>query len=152
MYNRCIIVNQWGDFLNLAERLRSFREACGFSQQQIADKLNIHRATYSYYELGRTEPSSDNLVRLSRIFNVTLNELLGVQEEHSFAGFRQTTYISPDEDDRLNRLVGTSRVGDLTTEEKKLILSYRTLTNDQRGNLIETMVMIGLKSEKEQDK
>lgn len=138
--------------MNLAQRLRDFREACGFSQQQIADKLNIHRATYSYYELGRTEPSSDNLIRLSRIFNVTLNELLGVPAEHTGFGFRQTMPSFVEDDERLDKLVGTTRVGELTTEEKRLILSYRTLTNEQRRSFIESMVTIGLKSEKDNSK
>ncbi len=137
-------------FLTLADRLRKFREACGFSQQQIADKLNIHRATYSYYELGRTEPSSDNLVRLSRIFNVSLNALLDVRDEFAPSSFRQKITMSPEEEELLNRRVGTTKVGDLTLEEKKLIISYRTLTKEQRQNIIETMVTIGLKSEKEE--
>ena len=137
-----------GDLLTLAERLRKFRETCGFSQQQIADKLNIHRATYSYYELGRTEPSVENLIRLAQIFNVTLYSLLGI-DGHKASGFADPGIkISPEEEKRLNKLVGTSKVGELTTQEKKLILSFRTLTAEQRNNIIETMVMMDLNPDK----
>jgi len=139
--------------MNLAERLRIFREQCGFSQQQIADKLNIHRATYSYYELGRTEPSVDNLIRLARIFNITVSELLGVEDSSSQSKMsladHNISIIRPEDEERLDRLVGTTKVGDLTTEEKRLIISYRTLTAEQRRDLIETMLLMGLKSEKQ---
>ncbi len=133
--------------MSLAERLRVYREQCGFSQQQIANNLRIHRATYSYYELGRTEPSVENLIKLSQIFNVTIEELLGMPAKPSHVVRDPGPSVDTD---RLDRLVGTSKIGDLTNEEKLLIISYRTLTAEQRSNLIETMTMMGLKSENQQ--
>ena len=39
------------------EKLRILREIYDVSQQEIADLLGIERSTYTYYELGKTEPS-----------------------------------------------------------------------------------------------
>lgn len=62
----------------LGKILRSYRTKQGWNQQFIADQLNIDRSTYSYYESGRTSPPIDSLIRLSKIFNVTVDELLNV--------------------------------------------------------------------------
>ena len=42
----------------------------------MANKLNIKPNTYSYYEKGETKPSYENLVKLTQIFEVTIDELL----------------------------------------------------------------------------
>lgn len=41
----------------VSENLKRLREYCCFTQQYIADNLYIDRSTYSYWELGRTNPS-----------------------------------------------------------------------------------------------
>ena len=60
----------------IGERLRLFREKCGFTQQQIANALCIDRSTYSYYETGKTTPSLETLVSLAGIFHMDLQALL----------------------------------------------------------------------------
>lgn len=136
--------------MTLAERLKAYRKLCGFSQEQIAGRLNINRSTYSYYELGTTQPSFENLSKLARIFGVTLDQLA---LDEPFAGeashrthFRDEFY-DPDADARLDKLLGTSKIGDLTRDEKKLIISFRTLTDDQRRDIIEKICCYGLPSE-----
>ena len=47
----------------LAERLRQARLQAGYSQQNIADALNVNRATYTYYETGKTSPDPVTLKR-----------------------------------------------------------------------------------------
>ena len=42
---------------NFGQLLRNFRNINQLTQQQVADVLNIHRTTYTYYENGITEPS-----------------------------------------------------------------------------------------------
>lgn len=37
--------------------LRRLRLRCGLTQQAVADALHVHRATYSYYESGKTLPN-----------------------------------------------------------------------------------------------
>ena len=52
----------------LAARLRQARLQAGYSQQNIADALNVNRATYTYYETGKTSPDPITLGRIARIF------------------------------------------------------------------------------------
>ena len=51
----------------LAERLRQARLQAGYSQQNIADALNVNRATYTYYETGKTSPDPVTLGKIARI-------------------------------------------------------------------------------------
>ena len=36
-----------------AERLKMLRQNRGYTQEQVAEALSIHRTTYTYYEMGR---------------------------------------------------------------------------------------------------
>ena len=53
-----------------------FRKKAGLSQQEVAIKLGIKRTRYVNYELGRTEADYSVLLSLSRLFDVSINELL----------------------------------------------------------------------------
>lgn len=59
------------------ERLKSMRKSLYLTQKEIANKLNIQRVTYSHYETGRSQPSIDTLILLSKIFNCSIDYLVG---------------------------------------------------------------------------
>ena len=59
-----------------AERLKMLRQNRGYTQEQVAEALSIHRTTYTYYEMGRTNPPRDVLHRLVKLFDVSYDELL----------------------------------------------------------------------------
>ena len=122
----------------LKDKLRETRLLCGFSQKQVADVLKIHRSTYSYYELGTTEPSLDNLCVLAKLFNISLNELLGIETESLSLG-----------DPGIEDEFGTLRTGDLTRDEKTLIMYFRLMTASQRKELLNVMCNPGSSEEKD---
>ena len=51
-------------------RIRSLREARGFTLQELAKELGIRYQSLREWEIGRTSPSVDNIGRLSDIFGV----------------------------------------------------------------------------------
>lgn len=57
--------------------LKSLRKEHGWTQQDVADMLGIERSTYTRYETGSTEPNFDVLERLSQIFDVSADVLIG---------------------------------------------------------------------------
>lgn len=59
-----------GDFI------RSLRKELNYSQQDLADLIPITREGVSKWERGVNLPDSSSLLRLSEIFNVSINELL----------------------------------------------------------------------------
>lgn len=58
------------------EKLKSLRTANGFSQHYVAEHLGINDRSYQNYEYGKREPNIENLILLSSIFHVSLDELL----------------------------------------------------------------------------
>lgn len=59
------------------QRLKELRTEKYLSQNSIAKKLNVHGRTVSSWETGRCEPSMANLLKLSEIFEVSVDYLLG---------------------------------------------------------------------------
>ena len=66
-----------------SERLRMLRKSNNLTQKQVAQSLSIDRSTYAYYEIDKTKPDYDTLLRISRIFNVSVDFLLGRDRDAS---------------------------------------------------------------------
>lgn len=60
----------------IGERVRTMRVAHGFSQDQLANKIQRRQATISAWESGRSVPSVEDLYDLAFIFDVEVHELL----------------------------------------------------------------------------
>ena len=60
-----------------SDNLKTLRKASGFSQEQLAIRLNIVRQTVSKWEKGLSVPDAEQLVRLADILGVQVHELLG---------------------------------------------------------------------------
>lgn len=61
----------------LSENIKALRKQKGYSQEQLADKLNVVRQTVSKWEKGYSVPDADMLEELADIFEVQVGELLG---------------------------------------------------------------------------
>lgn len=59
------------------ERLRTLREKRGWTQQDLADRLNISRNTVAGYESKGKIPREDTLISIADIFGVSTDYLLG---------------------------------------------------------------------------
>ena len=62
--------------IEIANRLCSYRKHNGMSQEELAEKVGVSRQAISKWERGEASPDTDNLILLSRIYGVTLDELL----------------------------------------------------------------------------
>ena len=61
----------------LSENIKTLRKQKGYSQEQLADKLNVVRQTVSKWEKGYSVPDADMLEELADIFEVQVGDLLG---------------------------------------------------------------------------
>jgi len=61
----------------LFNRIKSEREQLGLTQSDLSKKLNVSQQTIGSWEVGRTEPSTENLQKLSELFNTSIDYLLG---------------------------------------------------------------------------
>ena len=61
----------------IQNNLKTLRKNKGFTQEELAARLNVVRQTVSKWEKGQSVPDSEMLVRLAEIFEVPVSQLLG---------------------------------------------------------------------------
>lgn len=66
--------------VDFGRKLRNLRLQAGLTQAELAQRLNITKAVVSYYELQERTPSPEILIKLSNIFHVTSDYLLGIDQ------------------------------------------------------------------------
>lgn len=59
-------------------RLKTLRKQAGLTQQQLAAQLGITKSVVSFYELQARSPSPEVLIKLTQIFHVSSDYLLGL--------------------------------------------------------------------------
>ena len=60
----------------LSFNLKRARQQRDLTQKQVAEKLNVDRSTYTYYESGRTTPTIYQIINISKILDVNLSYFL----------------------------------------------------------------------------
>ncbi len=91
-------------------RLKELRKESGLKQTEISKLLNISQMAYSYYERGLREPDIKTLIKLSEIFNVSVD------------------YLIENENTRLDKL---------TDSERAFLFKYRKLNEKNKIKLEE---------------
>ena len=65
------------DFGNI---LKELRKQSGLTQQQVAERVGVSKSVISFYELKERAPSPEVLIKLSYIFHVSTDYLLGLEK------------------------------------------------------------------------
>lgn len=76
--------------MTFAQRLKITRKECNLTQDEVAQKLGVTRATYSRYELGQREPNLDAIRELASIFNVSADFLINTNKYNKDVELNQT--------------------------------------------------------------
>ena len=64
-----------------SENLKTMRKEKGFSQEQLATRLNVVRQTISKWEKGLSVPDAELLIQLAEVLGVDVSDLLGKKIE-----------------------------------------------------------------------
>lgn len=78
MYNRR--KNAKGDEMNWYKRLRDLREDHDMTLKTLANILEISERTLSRYEAGVCEPTISTLIKISLLFNVSIDYIAGIKD------------------------------------------------------------------------
>ena len=62
------------------KRLKELRREAGMTQAQLAALLLVSKTTICQWETSKQEPSLEDVVQLAKIFDVSCDYLLGMQE------------------------------------------------------------------------
>jgi len=77
----------------IGERLQELRKDHGMSQEQLAQSLGVSHYTVSSYECNRSDPDDKSKIIIAKLFNVSVDYLLGLIEE-PLSYDRKNKYIS----------------------------------------------------------
>ncbi len=73
-YNKIMLKKEVG------QRLKESRVAAGYTQKQVAEKMNVRQPYYARYESGVHELDYEKLVFLCKLFDVSSDYILGLEE------------------------------------------------------------------------
>ena len=62
--------------MDIGNKIMELRKKCGLSQEELAEQVGVARQTISKWELGETSPDIKQAKELSKIFNISLDELV----------------------------------------------------------------------------
>lgn len=66
---------------DFGKRVKELRQRAGLTQQQLAERILVSKAAISNYELYERNPSPEILIKLARVFHVSTDYLLGIEEK-----------------------------------------------------------------------
>ena len=69
----------------VADRIKGLREKQGLTQSQLAKKLGLTRSCVNAWEMGISVPSTQGIVELAAIFDVSTDYLLGIDRTASLS-------------------------------------------------------------------
>lgn len=70
-----------GDAIMIYERIKQLREKQGYTQTELAKMLGVTRSCVNAWEMGISVPSTQSLVQLAQIFDISTDYLLGLDAE-----------------------------------------------------------------------
>lgn len=110
------------------ERLKSLRKKCGYTQVSLAETLDVSKGTVAMWETGKRTPDFETLIRLSDLFDVRTDYILGKSNDSSSAK------LSDDDIEQLGRW----ELESVYTDLMKLYLSLDSFGQKDVENLIKS--------------
>ena len=95
------------------KNIKVLRKANGFTQERLAEYLNVGRSAYANYESGEREAPLDVLERLADLFGCDLYEL-----------------YEDDQDVQENMLATAFRVDDLSLEDMNQVAAFKRMVKN----------------------
>ncbi|WP_295166763.1 helix-turn-helix transcriptional regulator [Ruminococcus sp.] len=68
------------ELLMLSDRIKQLRESNSLTQAELARRLSLSRSAINAWEMGLSVPTSQYIVELSKLFNVSSDYILGINE------------------------------------------------------------------------
>lgn len=73
--------------MTFAQKLKELRTRAGMSQEKLSEKVGVSRQAITKWETDKGAPDMDNLMAISDLFGVSVDELLGREGRRTTDGF-----------------------------------------------------------------
>lgn len=118
---------------SLGERLKELRETSGKTQEEMGKLLNLGRVAYTQYENDKRMPTLDTLKRLSEIFNVTTDYLLGKNSSSQYYLDPETARLAQEIHDNPHYKVLFDATKHLNPESIKEVMKFIDYQKSKEG-------------------
>ncbi len=76
--------------MTLGERIKNYRQKLKLSQEELAEKINVSRQAITKWENDSGIPDIDNLISLSKIMGISLDELVMGEKENDISEIKRS--------------------------------------------------------------
>ena len=70
----------------ISRNLKSLRKKNQYTQEEIAEKINVSRQSVAKWENGESNPEIESCIKLANLYNVKLDDLVNHSEEETGIG------------------------------------------------------------------
>ncbi len=112
--------------MNFGDSIKKIREEKGFSQEELARKLDVAQSTIGMWESGKRTPKLGELNRLSRILNITVNRLIGQTKERKVELVKNEIYVDGE------------KISDLDATDVDGVVEYINAVKKKKGTIPQT--------------
>ncbi len=81
--------------MEIGKKLREYRYKNNYSQQQVAEFLDISQSTYCDWESDKTFPKAENLSKVAKLYDIDINDLLQSDNQVNIINSPNTISNSP---------------------------------------------------------
>lgn len=115
--------------MNLYNRLKDLREDMDKSQTQIAEIIGTSQSYYAQYENGKRQLPFDRVIELAKFYNVSIDYIAGLTNDKK----------------------GLTK-SELSNDETQIIKTYRSLSENGKGKIIERLEVVAEQEAEKQAK
>jgi transcriptional regulator with XRE-family HTH domain len=115
-------------YMTLAESLKNIRKEYKLTQEDVAKLIGVSRSGYTYYETGKTIPSIEALKRLSAVYGVSIDYIVGNTTQEKGSTKRSADDFKMHEEKK-------DPVIYMKKDERTLIMAYRILSEKDKDLL-----------------
>ena len=127
------------------KRLRQLRREYNMTQEDLGEKLGVGKTTISNYETGKSYPDNENILKLSKIFEVTTDYLLGA------SNVRDRSILTPKDEKDISKTLNVLKDQIENCENAPLNYGGIEVSNEE-AELLYDAVELALKRIKKKNK
>ena len=120
------------------EKLKMLRKESKMTQEQLAEKLNVSRQAITKWEAGDGVPDIENLKQISKVFNITIDELVKEEKNVQIEEKKKYNYIEELEIDHTKHfdinICKIEEVNFIRNDEEKVKVELLSDNNDNLKN------------------
>lgn len=119
--------------MDVHDKIRTMRQINQWTQEDMADKLNISVNGYAKLENGKTKLNLEKLQKIAQIFNIDLIELIS-SKERTFIG------LIGDNNHNISNYLGTNEELSQENEKLKLVILHKEELLQSKSELITKLI------------